>query len=153
MCKSCCGSNCCISFSIFYYWFGVQMTARAVMISRVTASGSGMCGVLLSLAFFLGPFSSFNWTLFFISIDSFFLSFPFLLRTNQDGWNLISSNYHMTWSALDLLLARRTSLSTLVIFLIILPFHSLLTTFQVCISLLFDLFQSHCFGWNRSRVV
>ena len=38
-----------------------------------------------------------------------------------------------------------SSLSTLVIFLIILPFHSLLATFQVSISLIFDLFWSHCF--------
>ena len=29
------------------------MTARAVMISRVTASGSGMCGVLAVVLFFI----------------------------------------------------------------------------------------------------
>ena len=38
-------------------------------------------------------------------------------------------------------------------FLIVLPFHSLLATFQVSSSLLSDLLWSHCFGWNRSKVV
>ena len=38
-------------------------------------------------------------------------------------------------------------------FLIILPFQSLLAAFQVSISLIFDLLWSHCFGWNRSKVV
>ena len=44
--KSCCGSNCYISFSVFYHWCCAQMTARAVMISQVTASGSGIAFVL-----------------------------------------------------------------------------------------------------------
>ena len=39
------------SFSVFYHWFCAQMTARSVMISRVAASGSGMCGVLFSYFF------------------------------------------------------------------------------------------------------
>ena len=46
-----CRSNCYISFSVFYHWFCVQMTARAVMISRVTGSRSGMCGVLAFVLF------------------------------------------------------------------------------------------------------
>ena len=33
------------------------MTARAVMISRVTASGSGMCGVLAFVLFFFINFA------------------------------------------------------------------------------------------------
>ena len=37
--------------------------------------------------------------------------------------------------------------------LIILPFHGLLATFQVYISLIFYLFWSHCFGRNWSKVV
>ena len=49
--KSRCGSNCYISFRVFYHWFCAQMTARAMMISRVTASGSGMCGVLAFVFF------------------------------------------------------------------------------------------------------
>ena len=58
----------------------------------------------------------------------------------------------MTWSALALFLARRTELAfNIGHFLIIFPFHSLLVSFQV--SLIFDLFWSHCFGWNRSKVV
>ena len=44
----------------------------------------------------------------------------------------------MTWSAFTLFLAELSSLSTLVIFFIILPFHSLLATFPVSISLIFD---------------
>ena len=36
------------NFCVFYHWFCAQMTARAVVISRVTASRSGICG---SLAF------------------------------------------------------------------------------------------------------
>ena len=40
LCKSCCRSNCFISFSV------------AVMTSRVTASGSGMFGVLAVVLFF-----------------------------------------------------------------------------------------------------
>ena len=43
--------DCYISSSVFYHLFGAQMTARAVMISRVTLSGSGMCGVFLSYFF------------------------------------------------------------------------------------------------------
>ena len=43
----------------------------------------------------------------------------------------------MTWSTFALFLARRTI--------------GLLASFQV--SLIFDLFWSHCFGWNRSKVV
>ena len=57
------------------------MGAREVMISRVTASGSGMCGVLpfvffffslilrkwlRELAFFLGHFTSFHWNFAFL---------------------------------------------------------------------------------------
>ena len=71
---SCCGSNCYISFSVFYHWFCAQLIARAVMISRVTASRSGMCGVLAFVllfslilkvnAFFLDHFTSFNWNCF-----------------------------------------------------------------------------------------
>ena len=86
LCKSCCGSNCYIFFSVFYYWFGAQMTARALMISRVTESGSGMCGVLLS--FFFINFAQVTAGVgvflrsFFFSIDSFFLFFPILLTTN-----------------------------------------------------------------------
>ena len=62
------------------------------MISRVTASGSGMCGVLLAfVSYFFINFaqvtegvgvSALTETLFFSSIDSFFMLFPFLLRTN-----------------------------------------------------------------------
>ena len=52
LCKSCCGSNRYISFSVFYHRFCAKMTARAVMILRVTASGSGMCGGLAVLLFF-----------------------------------------------------------------------------------------------------
>ena len=72
------------------------MTARGVMISRVTASGSGMCGVLAFVLFFheycasdcgswrfsLIILPALTETLLFSSIDSFFLLFPFLLRTN-----------------------------------------------------------------------
>ena len=39
------------NFSVFYHWFCVQMTARAVIISQVTASRSGMCGVLAFVLF------------------------------------------------------------------------------------------------------
>ena len=60
----------------------------------------------------------------------------------------------MTWSVFALFLARRTKFAfNIGHFLIILPFHSLLATFQVSITLIFDLFWSHCFGWNRSKVV
>ena len=53
-----------------------------------------------------------------------------------------------------LFLARRTEFAFCSgHFLNILLFHSLLATFQVSISLIFDLFWSHCFGWNRSKVV
>ena len=149
-------------------YFFQQMTARAVIISRVTASGSGMCGVLgFVLFFFFHLFCASDcgsWrfskiilpalteTLFFSSIDSFFLLFPFLLRTN--GWNFVSSNYHMTWSAFALFLTRRTEFPfNIGHFWIILPFHSLLATFQVSISLIFDLFWGRCFGWNKSKVM
>ena len=63
-----------LSFSVFYRWliFCAQMTTRAVMISGVTASGSGMRGVLtfalffhLLRAFFLDHFTSFNWNFVF----------------------------------------------------------------------------------------
>ena len=65
---------------------------------------------------------------------------PFLLRTN--GWNFVSSNYDMTRSAFALFLARRTELAfNIGHFLIILPFHSLLATFQVSISLIFEYFE------------
>ena len=78
--KSCGGRNCYNSFSVCYHWFCGQLTARAVMISRVTASGSGMCGVLafvlffsfilhkwpLELAFFLDHFTSFNLNFVFL---------------------------------------------------------------------------------------
>ena len=36
---------------VFYHWFCAQMTARAVVTSRVTASRSGMCGVLAFVLF------------------------------------------------------------------------------------------------------
>ena len=52
LCKSCCGSNRYISFSVFYHRFCAKMTARAVMILRVTASESEMCGGLDFLLFF-----------------------------------------------------------------------------------------------------
>ena len=59
----------------------------------------------------------------------------------------------MTWSAFALFLARRTEFTfNIGHFLIILPFHSLLATFQASISLIFDLFWSHCFGLDRSKV-
>ena len=65
------------------------------MISRVTASGSWMCGVLAFVLIFhwFGASDCGSWrfsyislpslteTLFFFSIDLFFLLFPFLLRT------------------------------------------------------------------------
>ena len=71
-----------------------------------------------------------------------------------DGWNFVTSNYLMTWSAFTLFLACRTEFAfNIGHVLIILPDHSLLTTFQVSISLIFYLFWSHCFGWNRSKVV
>ena len=70
------------------------------------------------------------------------------------GWNFVSSNFHKTWSAFALFLARRTDFAfNIGHFLIILPFHSLLATFQVSISLIFELFWSNCFGLNRSKVV
>ena len=53
---------------------------------------------------------------------------------NWNSWCLyfVSSNYQMTWSAFALFLARRTELAfNIGNFLIILPFHSLLATFQV----------------------
>ena len=60
----------------------------------------------------------------------------------------------MTWSAFASFLARRIKFAfNIGHFLVILPFHSLLATFQVSISLIFDLFWSHFFGWNRSKVV
>ena len=60
----------------------------------------------------------------------------------------------MTWSAFTLFLARRTEFAFNIghVWIILLD-HSLLTTFQVSISLIFDIFRSHCFGWNRSKVV
>ena len=64
------------------------------------------------------------------------------------------SNYHLIWSAFALFLARRTEFAINTgHFLIILPFHSILATFQVSISLIFDLFRSHCFEWSRSKEV
>ena len=42
-------------FSVFYHWFCALMTASAVLNSRVTASGSGMCSVL-AFAFFFSFF-------------------------------------------------------------------------------------------------
>ena len=133
---------CYNSFSVFYHWFSAQVTAKAVMISRV--SGRGMCGILAfvlflrnwlwELAFFLNHFTSFNSN--FVS-----LLFPFLLRTNLRCWNFVSWNSHMTWSAFTLFLGCRTEFAfNMGHFLIILPFHSLLTTFEVYISLIFDLF-------------
>ena len=60
----------------------------------------------------------------------------------------------MIWSAFALFLARRTKFAfNIGHFLIILPFHSLLATFQVSISLIFYLSWSQCFGWNTSEVV
>ena len=60
----------------------------------------------------------------------------------------------MTCSTFALFLARRTEFAfNIGHFLVIVPFHSLLATFQVSISLIFDLFWSHCFGCNRSKVV
>ena len=68
----------------------------------------------------------------------------------QDGLNFFSSNYHMTWSAFALILACRTEFAfNIGHFLIILPSHSLLATFQVSISLNWF----NIFGWNRSKVV
>ena len=59
----------------------------------------------------------------------------------------------MTWSAFALFLVRRTEYAfSIGHFLIIFPFHSLLATFQVSISLIFDLFWIHCFGCHRSKV-
>ena len=53
-----------------------------------------------------------------------------------------------------LFLARRTEFAfNIGHFLIILPFQSPLASFQVSISFIFDLFWSHGFGWNRSKVV
>ena len=60
----------------------------------------------------------------------------------------------MTWSVFALFLFRRTKFAfNIGHFLIILSFHSLLATFQVSITMIFDLLWSHCFGWNRSKVV
>ena len=104
---------------------------------------------LRALAFWLDHFTNFNWNFVFsLVLIRFSCCFPFCSEQMYDGWNFFSSNYHMTWSAFALFLARRT-----LVILIIFPFHSLLATFQVSISLIFDLFWSHCFGWNRSKVV
>ena len=51
LCKSCCGRSCSISFNVFYHRFCAQTTARAMIISPVTASENGMCGVLFSYNF------------------------------------------------------------------------------------------------------
>ena len=92
--------------------------------------------------------------MFFCSNDSLFLLFPFCSEQMKDGWNFVSTNYHMTWSAFALFLACRTEFAfNIGHFLIILPFHSLLATFQVSISLIFYLSWSQCFGWNTSEVV
>ena len=46
------GSNVLGSFSAFCYKFCEQVITGAVMISRVTASERGMCGVLAFVLFF-----------------------------------------------------------------------------------------------------
>ena len=46
------GSNVLGSFRGFCYKFCAQMTAKEAMISRVTASGSGMCSILAFALFF-----------------------------------------------------------------------------------------------------
>ena len=84
----------------------------------------------------------------------FSCAFPFCSEQIAYGWHFVTSNYLLTWSALALFLACRTEFAfSIGHFLIILPFHSLSATFQVYIFLIFDLFWSHCFGWNRSKVV
>ena len=59
LCKSYFGSNYYISFNVFYHCFCAQMTARAVIISRVTASGNGVINfaqVTAGLGVFLRSF-------------------------------------------------------------------------------------------------
>ena len=90
------------------------MTARAEMISQVTASRSEMCGVLLSY-FFINfaqvtqviILPALTETLFFSSIDSFFLLFLFLLRTNLRS-NL--NAFHKNLESTNLLNLRTTCL-------------------------------------------
>ena len=83
----------------------------------------------------------------FLDPDSTSLLFVYIKRFVR--WNFVSSNYHMTWSAFALFLPRRTEFTfNIGHFSIILLFHSLLATFQVSISLIFDLFFKPLF-WTK----
>ena len=104
----------------------------------------------MGVGVFLRSFYQLKLKLFFSSIGTFSCCFPFCSEQTKEGWNFVCSNYHMTWSAFALFLARRTEFAfNIGHFLMIFPFR-FLTTFQVSVSLIFDIFWSHCSGWNSS---
>ena len=104
----------------------------------------------MGVGVFLRSFYQLKLKLFFSSIGTFSCCFPFCSEQTKEGWNFVCSNYHMTWSAFALFLARRTEFAfNISHFLMIFPFR-FLTTFQVSVSLIFDIFWSHCSGWNSS---
>ena len=112
----------------------------------------------MTAGIFLGSFYQLELKLcFFLVLIRFSRCFPFCSEQTYDGWNFVSSNLPYDLICIRFVLsqlARRVKFAfNIGHFLIILPFHSLLATFQVSISLIFNLFWSHFFGWNRSKVV
>ena len=121
------------------------------MISRVTASGSGVCGVLAFVLFFhqlrncASDCGSWRFskiilpalteTLFFSCFDSFFLFFPILLRADVRWLEFrqfkLPYDFKVDLHSLCSQPIELSSLSSIGNFVIILPFHSLLATFQV----------------------
>ena len=94
---------------------------------------------------FLGSFYQLELKLCFsLVLIRFSRCFPFCSEQTYDGWNFVSSNLPYDLICIRFVLsqlARRVKFAfNIGHFLIILPFHSLLATFQVSISLIFNLF-------------